>query len=104
MATICDFKDGELVFHVGRRGLPLLTSSGAIAAGDVRSDTTKRVAFAVGDGALCGPRRPRPRGTLTRPSAEDTAASARTMQRDHGSRPRLFVRRKVGVACGALNA
>jgi hypothetical protein len=23
MATICDFKDGELVFQVGRRGLPL---------------------------------------------------------------------------------
>jgi thioredoxin reductase (NADPH) len=35
MATICDFKDGELVFQVGRRGLPLyLVESGAIAAGD----------------------------------------------------------------------
>jgi hypothetical protein len=53
MATICDFKDGELVFQVGRRGLPLyVVESGAVAAGDVRSDTTKRVAFAVGDGAL----------------------------------------------------
>ena len=35
MATICDFKDGELVFQVGRRGLPLyVVESGAIAAGD----------------------------------------------------------------------
>ena len=28
------------------------TCPGVFAAGDVRSDTTKRVAFAVGDGAL----------------------------------------------------
>ena len=35
MATLCDFKDGELLFQVGRRGLPLyVVESGAIAAVD----------------------------------------------------------------------
>ena len=39
MATICDFKDGELVFQVGQRGLPLyVVNSGAIAVVDESGD------------------------------------------------------------------
>ena len=45
MATICDFKDGELVFQVGRRGLPLyVVESGAIAAVDESGDEPVTVA------------------------------------------------------------
>jgi thioredoxin reductase (NADPH) len=45
MATICDFKDGELVFQVGRRGLPLdVVESGAIAAVDESDDEPVTVA------------------------------------------------------------
>ena len=53
MATICDFKDGELVFQVGRRGLPLyVVESGAIAAVDEsgvwqRFATNWAIAFTV---------------------------------------------------------
>ncbi|HEY2158543.1 MAG TPA: FAD-dependent oxidoreductase [Isosphaeraceae bacterium] len=45
MATICHSKDGQLVFQVGRRGLPLyVVESGAIAAVDESGDEPVTVA------------------------------------------------------------
>src|ERR1700733_9997863 len=44
MATICDFKDGELVFQVGQRGLSLyVVESGAIAVVDESGDEPKTI-------------------------------------------------------------
>jgi CRP-like cAMP-binding protein len=42
LATICSFKDGELVFQAGQRGLPFyVVESGEIAIVDESTDVSK---------------------------------------------------------------
>src|SRR4051794_14882490 len=44
LATVCTFKDGELVFEAGQRGLPLYAvESGAIAIVDESADEPKTI-------------------------------------------------------------
>src|SRR5512143_4328837 len=44
LATICSFKDGELIFQAGQRGLPFyVVASGAIAIVDESADVPKTV-------------------------------------------------------------
>ena len=43
-ATICSFKDGEIVFQAGQRGLPFyVVESGEIAIVDESTDATKTI-------------------------------------------------------------
>ena len=44
LATICSFKDGELVFQAGQRGVPFyVVESGAIAIVDESTDESKTI-------------------------------------------------------------